>query len=651
MGISGLKRLLQPYGSTVWFGNAEHGDDGLKQITSVVIDGPSLVYHVHFCLLSRMEERFNPVDAQPSSDEVSIGTMRFLLYLRDLNVTVEKICFDGALPPAKRPTRLSRMEASRVKLQTLCYTNPTGFHPLSIRQDPLDITAQMVFGRGHSAATIRKVPANPFMVPAVIEDLKYRWNWKTIKEYVRDEDRYQENPENFPWAGITHIVPGEADIYTAEAAKVSRAPVLTGDSDFLVHDLGPGGGVIFLDSIETVQIPGSGLNSFRVRATKFNQELVAKKCGISNLQRLAFELKTSPNTSLLTLVQRCKEYLVDEQPSDSYRAFLREYEAPAYRHTSGSEDVILDPKLLELCLQYEIRELRCGEEPPRIYLPFLTENYARRCAWSEGREIRRLGYSLFDMAFPKINLNQCVLEYYRKGDRISSSALGLLRRKDINGAVEELLQRVKAVGLGQERGGMVSWKTFALIEIWRPFEKNNNQVPDPTGVRQFLNRGYVGSRLDWESLHLNAQVQAVLYSIKVLKDLAAAALPRLEGHAKAVVARLLDALSNLPPLRILTQSRCDSRNENREGGRIDSSVKVMSKFLAQEERESDIPSERNYQSTKSSNGEQDAQSSDEAEFRTPKSSKTKKRTSPMEALNQGQSKRSINMYDILGDTA
>lgn len=88
MGIPHLKRHLQPYASAVWFGDRQAAPDGVKQVTSVVIDGPSLVYHVHHCLLSNMDERFNAVDVQPSSDEVSIGTMRFLLLLRDLNVAV-----------------------------------------------------------------------------------------------------------------------------------------------------------------------------------------------------------------------------------------------------------------------------------------------------------------------------------------------------------------------------------------------------------------------------------------------------------------------------------------------------------------------------------------------------------------------------------
>jgi hypothetical protein len=81
MGILNLKRHLISSSSSVEFGT--------PQCQKLVIDGPALVYHVYNCLLSRMEERFNPVDVLPSPDEVSIGCMTFLLHLRDLGV---KMC-------------------------------------------------------------------------------------------------------------------------------------------------------------------------------------------------------------------------------------------------------------------------------------------------------------------------------------------------------------------------------------------------------------------------------------------------------------------------------------------------------------------------------------------------------------------------------
>lgn len=89
MGIPHLTRRLSPYAETVWLGKSNNDTKKeAKIISSVVIDGPGLVYHVYYCLLCRMEQHLNPISAQPSNNEVSIGVMMFLLHLRNLGVTV-----------------------------------------------------------------------------------------------------------------------------------------------------------------------------------------------------------------------------------------------------------------------------------------------------------------------------------------------------------------------------------------------------------------------------------------------------------------------------------------------------------------------------------------------------------------------------------
>lgn len=88
MGIPHLTRHLLPHSEGAWLGHAEEISESSRQITSVVIDGPALVYHVYYCLLSRMPPGCNAVVAQPTSNEVSIGVMRFLLQLMELNVVM-----------------------------------------------------------------------------------------------------------------------------------------------------------------------------------------------------------------------------------------------------------------------------------------------------------------------------------------------------------------------------------------------------------------------------------------------------------------------------------------------------------------------------------------------------------------------------------
>lgn len=84
MGIPHLTRYLLPLSEPVYLGDSS--PPGTKRIKSVVIDGPSLVYHVYFRLLSWTDAHFNALDAQPTCEEVSIGVMIYLFQLRNLNI-------------------------------------------------------------------------------------------------------------------------------------------------------------------------------------------------------------------------------------------------------------------------------------------------------------------------------------------------------------------------------------------------------------------------------------------------------------------------------------------------------------------------------------------------------------------------------------
>lgn len=83
MGIPHLTRHTLPFSESVFLA----GDrDGALYVQSVVIDGPSLVYHVYSRLLSWMVQSVSPFDAQPTCNEVSVGVMLYLLQLTILGV-------------------------------------------------------------------------------------------------------------------------------------------------------------------------------------------------------------------------------------------------------------------------------------------------------------------------------------------------------------------------------------------------------------------------------------------------------------------------------------------------------------------------------------------------------------------------------------
>jgi hypothetical protein len=84
MGISYLTKHLLPYAETVSLRRKSDQDPPCVQ--SVVIDGPSLVYHVYYRLLAWTTPAYDVLDIQPTCDEVSRGVVSCLLQLIDLGV-------------------------------------------------------------------------------------------------------------------------------------------------------------------------------------------------------------------------------------------------------------------------------------------------------------------------------------------------------------------------------------------------------------------------------------------------------------------------------------------------------------------------------------------------------------------------------------
>ncbi|KAI3000604.1 hypothetical protein CBS147346_6958 [Aspergillus niger] len=247
MGIPFLTRHLYPFAETIVFGEPQKVQrKQTEYVEAVVIDGPSLVYHVSMRLLS-----LSNGSSQPTCDEVSCAVMVYLLQLSMLGVKIHKICFDGALPDEKRETRLARLERSRKKLVTLRTNSPHCFQKSSSPLRPRSISPKNILQRRSLPAKYANIPENPFIVPAVFEDLKHRWCKKNINSVVKNvPDLSTASLSDFPWGDAVVMVPGEADTYCAHVARLTGCAILTNDSDLLLHDLGKRGSVVLLDSIE-----------------------------------------------------------------------------------------------------------------------------------------------------------------------------------------------------------------------------------------------------------------------------------------------------------------------------------------------------------------------------------------------------------------
>lgn len=93
MGIPYLTRHLLPCADAVVLGSSDITE--LPRLQSIVIDGPSLVYHVYYRLLASMSPACNVLDVQPTCNEVSRGVVSFLYQLASLGVAV----YEEEFPP------------------------------------------------------------------------------------------------------------------------------------------------------------------------------------------------------------------------------------------------------------------------------------------------------------------------------------------------------------------------------------------------------------------------------------------------------------------------------------------------------------------------------------------------------------------------
>ncbi|EAA59030.1 hypothetical protein AN8292.2 [Aspergillus nidulans FGSC A4] len=354
------------------------------------------------------------------------------------------------------------------------------------------------------------IPANPFMVSAVFEDLKCRWNRANILDSIRDTlPVHTIDIEDLPWASVTTMVSGEADTYCASVARCMGACILTNDSDLLLHDLGKYGSVVFLDSVELRA--GFEQPLFpQIKATMLRPSLVARRLGIRSLLLLAFQIsKARPETSLVELLRRTK-------------MGIAEVEMARYQQFAN--------------MGY-----------PHVYLSVLKEDHTRQCAWAKGRKYRQLAYSIMNLSRPIDERHCFIAEFVRRGRRISEDKLRLLDEGSIFAELELLKARLESLqsSFKKSSDNLDYWAAFALCDVYLVADAELAQN-DFQKLEQFLKHGYIGKKLKWEDIHLTAQIHAVLYSLRILKQIL-----DLFHPMDVVVLNLRAILDKLPPLHIM----------------------------------------------------------------------------------------------------
>lgn len=425
------------------------------------------------------------------------------------------------------------------------------------------------------------------MVSAVVEDLKTRWTFSAMKSYLPRNlfDAYKANDDNrHPWSGLTEIIPGEADVFCAAlAAQNPGTAILTSDSDLFLFDIGSDSSIIFFDTIHVETYgdeTGLAESHITIKAMKYRPASIADRLGIPALSYLAHELNQSSRSKLAELVRRAKIASGSSSKTLAYLKFLEEYDLQnVLKYDASGAQILqnLDTRISELYMQclWTSSTFQDQNQAPRIYLPFLVEDHSRKCAWAESVGIRRLAYSLLNLnaASSKGSKLTVVTECVRRGRRFCFDNIDLYSierggtEKESGSLLETLESFERRYQLHNQHHASYDplfWRTYALYEINKDWFTTNNHASafkNHVALKSFLglNRGseFDKETIKWDDIHALAQLQAILYSLRMVYQI----IQGLAPDGGGLLGRLNDILARLPPLHVLMRSFYEVRRE------------------------------------------------------------------------------------------
>ncbi|KAL0944596.1 DNA replication initiation factor cdc45 [Colletotrichum truncatum] len=587
MGIPHLVNYLAPYGVL-----------GPLDGDRVVIDGPALAYHIyHLCTRSSI--------GLPSYELLGDTTIAWLEKLTSHDISIGAIYFDGFLPPAKLPVRLERLlrVSTQLKLFHSAFPNAcpskqvAATHPKRPRLFPTDAP------RRDQPLT----PPPPFLVAAVVDKLN-------------QEEKY---------ANLVRLVPGEADAYCADDVMKNGGTILTSDSDLTIHDLNEGS-VAFLKDLHI----GSTDGKDGLLGLKFSPSDVEKRLNLPDgqgMRRFGYELSKSSRPKFAQVLENCKG---DVSDLEDFRRFCEPYETlettdwSAVPVLGSLQSPKLDARLSEFILQCvgysgaaKSSPQESGGDGCMMCLPPLLDCPARASAWDSSASVRQLAYSLASLLQPRTS--PPVREYRRVYNGTNQGKhIIILPRPSIKDYADFLLETLSQAkeGLGEHDS---MWQTIALQQILSQFQSDGKQEACVSAIKQALSVEAGSSLVPWDVVHLSAQVQATLYSLRILAQV----LDLLKAIKAESVPDGLDEirelLATLPPLT--------------EWPNVDGTMALLTDLrtnggLAKLGEVLEIP-------------ESDFLPSKEAKSRK----KKRKKTAEVEVQVRPEKKASSNPFDILGD--
>lgn len=436
------------------------------------------------------------------------------------------IYFDGYLPASKNDVRLGRVVEQSTASNRYFLSTKSGI----ARDGDVRPSPRQAYPR---------IPVPAFTVPAILEAL-------------RTSERYGH---------LTHLVPGEADSFCADHVSREGGALLTSDSDLLLYDLGQHGSVVFLSDIEiTAEESENPLLTYSQHAIC---ERLSLEPGQQAMLSLAFEMERDPYQKIaFWAAQSKKKHSANTYPAE-YADFISDYvKGPDTRPTRPESLTFLDPRVSEFLLSWSEFLQAWGanvgvdsaapQNVPKtvgsiFYLPLLLDRWDHESAWGPSTWIRQLAYSFC----PSISFGELMVAEYRRtmSRQSSGQAIELLRKHEMTETAHKLLSSCKATDTAAGPSAL-RWVMFCLRqEMEHASEQGKESL-----VKELLRRASKSKgKLDpgsWDTVHLTAQIQGTLYSLRILYQmlqclggpLVTTAWPRLP------VAKLVECLATLPSI-------------------------------------------------------------------------------------------------------
>ncbi|KAL9094730.1 MAG: hypothetical protein Q9165_003000 [Trypethelium subeluteriae] len=576
MGIPHLTANLKPYASIINLTPPTSHDH--DEHSRLVIDGPAFAYYIYEEYLRERTKASDLTEALPSYERIGDAAIGWLHRVRAYGLTVsqthtadsERIFFDGLLPKSKEPERLRRLQSATKKVAIARMSEEMG--PWFIRGFRFTEGEEKV-NLSKIRNKLRDLPPPAFLAPAILEALR-----------------------STDFGSYTSVVPGEADIYCADYVRNHGGIILTNDSDLLVHDLGANGSVIFLNDVRL-----SAENEYGpLKSLQFHPRKIAKGLGLKNIIQLAYVIENKQSFS--KSLQLAKSVSTD---SPEYIHFSTQFNS-LLSHSKLLDDVLSgDPHLMNVLQWLDVRvsefahqctgELLMspsGELAPvelgntrQMYLPVLLEDSGKATAWVSGTEMRSFGYSLLSVNTP----GQPVEEVRRRGNGVVTVSVTVLGLQDLKQSLAILLrdldEHVQKYTGHESVDVHQAWQIFGVKTLCKALLETGKPVPPKSEMSRLLR--FQHSLLDsWAWVHLQAQLQAALYSLRTLKEfidvfLAAVPAASQDQDLMQIVRRLKERFVTYPLLQHLFKSHVDGSEEQRKES--EAAVEDLYKSLGVEE--------------------------------------------------------------------